>query len=68
MVQYQLNEVEVARSDELCGAAQLLFGADCINEKTYCFTSTGVGVVVELELKLNKNIIVRKNITDYDSW
>lgn len=68
MAKFELNLAERKAATELCDAAKLLLGLKSIVSETYCFTSTSIGVKVEIELKLNNNTVVRKDITDYESW
>lgn len=70
---YQLTPTEIATIKQYRDAIKLVFTDTKIIRETYCFTSTSISMVAEVEFtihdpKLNAQRVFRYDVTDYDSW
>ena len=70
---YQLNHTELATVKHYREAMTFIFTDVKIARETYCFTSTSIGRVVEVEFTIHDPLVkahrvFRYDVTDYDSW
>lgn len=67
MASFELNKIEEERLSEAIKAVKTLYGEDVDYKITYCFTPTGIGDNIRVIIKLGE-VVIEKDITDYDSW
>ena len=67
MARFELNKIEEERLGEAIKAVKTLYGEDVDYKITYCFTPTGIGDNIRVIIKLGE-VVIEKDITDYDSW
>ena len=70
MVQFILNEAELAEIRMIKDSVKYLFGGDSIKHEEYIFSSGGgIGPhCVKFRIVTKENVEVLKDVTDYSSW